>query len=235
MGPGNRPLERLFNSITLSYDRMNRILTLGMDRGWRRRAAECAAESNPESVLDLCTGTGDLAYVLAETLGGAALVTGVDYSPPMLEKAEKKRKNARDNPRFVSGDAAALPFESGSFHTVTVSFAFRNLTYHNPQMDAALAEIRRVLKPGGRHIIVESSQPASRLIRFLRDVYVEIMVGNIVAWLTGHKSAYRYLANSVKLYHTPDELRKILKSAGFESVRYTPLFFGVVGLHVAEL
>lgn len=240
----NRPLERLFNRITLSYDRMNKILTLGLDKGWRRKAARAAAEAtagavrpamppaNPAHLLDLCTGTGDLAYLLAEMLEDQATVIGLDYSPQMLERAEEKRKGNRENPKFVLGDAAALPYDADFFDAVTVSFAFRNLTYRNPRMGATLAEIRRVLRPGGKLVIVESSQPGSRLIRFFRDVYVELMVGKLVARLAD-RGAYRYLAESVKRYYNPSEMEGVLQSAGFQSVRYTPLFFGAAGLYVA--
>ncbi len=233
MEPQNRPLERLFNRITLSYDRMNRILTLGMDRRWRRRAAETLVAFEPNSVLDLCTGTGDLAYLLVEMLKENTSVTGLDYSPQMLERAEEKRAGDRTNPRFVLGDAAALPYDPDSFDAVTVSFAFRNLTYRNPRMEETLAEIRRVLRPGGALVIVESSQPRSKVVRFLRDIYVELMVGKIVTRLSDHGPAYRYLADSVKRYYGPSELREILASAGFEPVQYAPLFFGAAGLYVA--
>lgn len=263
---GNRPLERLFNTITLDYDRMNRILTLGMDGRWRRMAARAVAgavapgtaakpaarspapaagavahagvparrEPQPAVVLDLCTGTGDLAYLLAKETGGIARIIGLDYSPHMLERAEEKRAGDPDNPRFTLGDATALPWEASTCDVVAVSFAFRNLTYRNPRAGAALAEIRRVLKPGGALVIVESSQPASRILRFFRDVYVELMVGQLVARLSGHASAYRYLADSVKRYYGPRELVEILRTAGFASVEYTPLFFGAAGLYVAS-
>lgn len=231
---GNRPLERLFNGITISYDRMNRLLTLGMDQRWRRRAAGLVAEFDPDRVLDLCTGTGDLAFLLAKTLKEGTRITGLDYSPHMLEQAQKKRPSGRNYPDFVLGDAAALPFPADSFDTVTISFAFRNLTYHNPRMKSYLSEIRRVLKPDGIFVIIESAQPNIRIIRKMRDLYVEIMVGKIVSSLSGHRSAYRYLADSVKRYFSPEEIGILLRSAGFSSVEYAPLFFGAVGLYRAH-
>jgi len=290
----NRPLERLFNSITLNYDRMNKILTLGMDRRWRRYAAEAVAhvvtggeERSPEdnclsagdrfaagaggpaespaapgvpdadasqaavhsgvptaappaAVLDLCTGTGDLAYLLAKILGSRARVTGLDHSPQMLARAEEKRfgnpgnPENPENPRFLMGDAAALPWPEASFDAVAVSFAFRNLTYRNPRSEKTIAEIRQVLQPGGALVIVESSQPDSRLIKFLRDIYVELMAGKLVARLSGHGPAYRYLADSMKKYYGPSEMQKLLQAAGFTSVRYTPLLFGAAGLYLAS-
>ncbi len=238
----NRPLERLFNGITLNYDRMNKILTLGLDRRWRRMAAEAvkdAVDGAPHAaVLDLCTGTGDLAYLLAEILGdgacGDARVTGLDYSPKMLERAAEKRGGNAENPKFLLGDAAALPWKAKSFDAIAVSFAFRNLTYLNPRREKTLAEIRRLLKPGGSLVIVESSQPGSRLIKLLRDTYVELMVGKIVARLSGHRPAYRYLADSMKKYYNPSEMRDLLESNGFSSVSYTPLLFGAAGLYVAS-
>ena len=242
----NRPLEKLFNSITSSYDRMNRMLTLGMDGRWRRMAARAAALAvahaagraadggETAAVLDLCTGTGDLAFVLAEKLAGSASIVGLDFSPRMLKRAEQKRTGDPGNPKFLIADAAALPWEAASFDVVTVSFAFRNLTYHNPRMERTLLEIRRVLKPSGKLVILESSQPDLRALRFLRDIYVEIMVGKLAARLSGHTAAYRYLADSVKKYYAPSELRGVLRSAGFASVRYRPLLFGAAGLYIGS-
>ena len=229
----NRPLEKLFNGITVSYDRMNKLLSLGMDQRWRRRAARIVADGKPSAVLDLCTGTGDLAYLLADTLEEGTRVVGLDYSPFMLDKAKMKEPHWKKTPFFVLGDASALHFPANSFDAVAISFAFRNLTYHNPRMNESLAEIRRVLKPDGLFVIVESAQPRMRIIRKLRDLYVEIMLGKIVGTLSGHKSAYRYLADSVKRYYDPLEIRNLLQSAGFESVIFTPLFFGAVGPYTA--
>lgn len=241
----NRPLERLFNSITLNYDRMNKILTLGLDRRWRRMAAKAVVEalngsgdsSNAGSaVLDLCTGTGDLAYLLADSLGDSVPVTGLDYSPEMLERAEEKRREDPENPRnpkFLLGDAAALPWSEAFFDAVAISFAFRNLTYRNPLSEKSLSEIRRVLKPGGVFVIVESSQPDSKLLKLLRNTYVELMVGKLVARLSGHRPAYRYLAESMKKYYNPKEMQGLLQAAGFTSVHYKPLLFGAAGLYVA--
>ena len=152
----------------------------------------------------------------------------------MLERAEEKRNGDPDNPRFMLGDAAALPWDAPAFDAVVISFAFRNLTYNNPRMTKTLAEIRRVLRSNGKLIVVESSQPRLKVVRFFRDIYVEIMVGKLVAWLTGHRSEYRYLADSVKRYYTPPEIREILTSAGFHSMRYKPLFFGAAGVYVAQ-
>lgn len=230
----NRPLEKLFNGITISYDRMNKLLSLGMDQRWRRRAARVVAEGNPSAVLDLCTGTGDLAYLLANTLDAGTRVVGLDYSPSMLDKAKMKERRWRETPFFVLGDASALHFPTNSFDAVAISFAFRNLTYHNPRMNDSLSEIRRVLKPDGLFVIIESAQPRMPIIRRIRDLYVEFMVGKIVGTLSGHNSAYRYLADSVKRYFGPLEIKELLHSAGFESVSYSPLFFGAVGLYTAR-
>ena len=231
----NRPLESIFNKVPPTYDSMNRLLTLGLDRVWRAKAAKCIARFRPRAVLDLCTGTGDFAFELAKRTRGETLITAIDYSQPMLEYAERKR-NSPNTHRidFVYGDASKLPFDTGVFDAVGISFALRNLTFHNPVANAALAEVRRVLKPGGVFVGVESSQPSSRVIRRIRDRYVDVMVGRLAVRLSGHAAAYRYLAYSMKNYFTPAKLESVLRSAGFESFYFSPLLLGAAGIFVAS-
>ena len=231
----NRPLERIFTTVTPSYDRMNRLLSLGMDQKWRKKAAGLLLSERPERVLDLCTGTGDMAHLIASMAEHQLEITALDYSPPMLEQASAKTPtHPRNSINFVLGDATALQFEDGIFDAVGISFAFRNLIFRNPRMEAALAEIRRVLIPGGKFVIVESSQPASTFVRAMRNLFVDVMVKRIVGRISGHSGPYLYLAESVKKFHRPSEIESLLQSAGFATVDYTPLFLGAAGIHVAR-
>ena len=153
----------------------------------------------------------------------------------MLEKAQKKAVKAGVGKliRFIPGDAVSLPFPDAYFDCVGISFAFRNLTYKNPLAQAHLAEVKRVLKPGGRYVIVESSQPENRLIRALFHLYLRIFVAPVGIMLSGNKGAYRYLTESARRYYSPSEVREMLLAAGFRDVRYRALFFGATGIHVA--
>ena len=233
-GRKHRPLEKMFNDVPPTYDTINRLLTLGLDRRWRSKAATLVLAHNPTTILDLCTGTGDFALTIARMRVPQTRITGVDFSRPMLDRAEQKRaRMGVESIDFVEGDASELSFETGEFDAVGISFAFRNLTYRNSLMSQALAEVRRVLKPGGVFVGVESSQPSSRLVRALRDVYVEIMAAKLGAAISGNKPAYRYLAASIKNFHTPDEITQLLRASGFPRVDHHQLLLGAAAVFVA--
>lgn len=224
-----RPLEKMFNEIYDSYDRMNRILTFGLDRRWREKAAKLILQHQPKRMLDLCTGTGDLACILADMAEPEVSITALDFASRMLEIASSKA-GTRKNLEIVEGDAASLNYDNDTFDAIGISFGFRNLTYRNPIKEAALAEVRRVLRPGGVFVIVESSQPRSAAIRFFRDRYVNVMVAGRAAKLSGNKPAYNYFAESVKRFYTPDEITELLTNSGFEYIRHRRLFFGAVAI-----
>ncbi len=231
----NKPLHGMFSAIPRRYDLVNHIITWGLDKWWRRRAAgECLA-SQPGKVLDLCCGTGDLAIDIARLAENEAEVTGVDYSQPMLALAAKKAGSLAKGRKisFTCGDAAALPFPDGHFDCIGISFAFRNLTYKNPQARCYIAEVLRLLSTGGRFVIVETSQPRAKLIRNLFHLYLRWFAYRLGHLISGNKGAYHYLAESAARYYTPEELKEILVAAGFSQVSFRPLFFGVVGIYTA--
>jgi demethylmenaquinone methyltransferase/2-methoxy-6-polyprenyl-1,4-benzoquinol methylase len=165
----------------------------------------------------------------------ATRVVAVDFSLPMLKIAtrEERQSDRRRGVSFVHGDAAALPFPDGHFDCVGISFAFRNLAYRNPLTLRYLAEVVRVLRPGGKFVIVESSQPESRLLRKLFHLYLRAFVFRLGYRLSGNRGAYRYLAESAARFYTPDELRNLLLSSGFSRFLSRPLMFGTVAIHVA--
>lgn len=217
------------------YDLINRVITWGQDNAWRLLAARECLDSSPKRLLDICCGTGKLAIDMAGIAGSSTRIVGVDFSLPMLEVAvtETGRSNSGERVSFVHGDAAALPFPDGHFDCVGIAFAFRNLTYKNPLTLRYLAEIARVLRPGGRFVIVESSQPRVRLIRKLFHLYLRTFVFRLGYLLSGNRGAYRYLAESAARFYTPDELGKLLLSSGFSRFLSRPLMFGTIGLHIA--
>jgi demethylmenaquinone methyltransferase/2-methoxy-6-polyprenyl-1,4-benzoquinol methylase len=212
-------VERMFDRIAPVYDAMNRTMTAGLDRRWRRIAAESAVNRGDE-VLDACCGTGDLAIAAARR-GGR--VTGLDFSEPMLERARRKAPKLN----WVRGDVLAMPFSDGSFDAATVGFGVRNVE----DLPAALAELRRVLRPGGRLGILEITRARGLLAPFYRFWFdgVVPLLGKV---LPGGR-AYTYLPASVRRFPGPEELAELIESAGFRDVRVRLFAGGIVALHTA--
>jgi demethylmenaquinone methyltransferase/2-methoxy-6-polyprenyl-1,4-benzoquinol methylase len=207
----------MFDRIAPVYDAMNRAMTAGLDRRWRRETAR-AAVSPGDRVLDTCCGTGDLAIAcLAE--GGE--VTGLDFSERMLERARAKS----DQVEWMQGDALALPFEDGSFDAATVGFGVRNLE----DLDRGLAELRRVLRPGGRLAILEITQPRG-LLRPFYKLWFDGLVPLAGKLLPGG-SAYTYLPASVRRFPAAREFAQMIEASDFEQVRYRLFAGGIVALH----
>ncbi len=230
-----RPLEKMFNEVPGRYDLLNRIITIGLDERWRKLAVRECLEDKPESILDLCTGTGDLALRMATNANGKISIHALDYSEPMLRVARKKAVNKGfDQIDFVQGDAANMPYSKESIDTIGIGFAFRNLTYKNPDREVFLGEILRVLKTDGKFVIIESSQPAGKFLKGLFRFYLRVFVAGLGGMISGHKGAYRYLAASARNFYTPDEVRDMLLSAGFSKVEHRPLSGGVAGLTIAK-
>lgn len=225
----------MFNAIPARYDLINRLITLGMDRTWRDRAARECLSRGPRRVLDLGCGTGDLAINIMKRAKNYVAVSCLDYSPEMLEIARAKAEQAlgKDKIEFAQAEAASLPFKNEYFDVVGISFAFRNLTYKNPIVGYHLAEIFRVLSPGGRLVVVESSQPRSRFVRFFFHLYLRTYVYWVGWWLSGNRKAYRYLTESASRFFSPDEVEQLLKSSGFRDVTYRPMLWGAVGITTA--
>ncbi|MFC2005456.1 ubiquinone/menaquinone biosynthesis methyltransferase [Chloroflexota bacterium] len=231
----NRPLHRIFTAIPRHYDLINHLITWGLDRRWRFKTARECLTSQPEKVLDLCCGTGDLAINIARLSENNVEVIGLDYSQPMLDIANRKAEPLamRRKLSFTHGDAANLPFPDGYFDCVGISFAFRNLTYKNPLAQCHLAEVLRVLSDGGRYIIVETSQPKSKLIRKLYHLYLRHFVLRLGYLLSGNREAYHYLAESAARFYTSDEIQELLSATGFRKIFSHPLFLGVASIYIA--
>jgi demethylmenaquinone methyltransferase / 2-methoxy-6-polyprenyl-1,4-benzoquinol methylase len=213
-------VRSMFDRISPVYDAMNRTMTMGLDRRWRQ-ATVAAAVQPGDRVLDVCCGTGDLAVAAAEA-GGT--VTGVDFSERMLERARRKSKGIE----WVQGDALALPFSDGSFDAATVGFGVRNLD----DLERGLAELRRVLRPGGRLAILEITRPSGLLAPFYR-LWFDAFVPLLGKLLPGG-SAYTYLPASVRRFPGPDQLAALLHGAGFEDVRWRTFAGGIVALHIGR-
>jgi demethylmenaquinone methyltransferase/2-methoxy-6-polyprenyl-1,4-benzoquinol methylase len=231
----NKPLHGMFSDVPPRYDLINSIITWNMDKRWRKIAAQACLKARPQRLLDLGCGTGDLAINIMRLARYPLEIQGLDYSQPMLERAERKSAGAsrKLSVKFIQGAADNLPFAEEYFDCIGISFAFRNLTYKNHLAQKHLSEIVRVLKTGGRFVIVESSQPQSRLVRTVYHYYMRFFVAEVGNWLSRNRGAYHYLAESASRYYSPAELEKLLLEGGFKDVSYRPLFFGAAGLHVA--
>jgi demethylmenaquinone methyltransferase / 2-methoxy-6-polyprenyl-1,4-benzoquinol methylase len=233
--PTMQPLHDMFTEVPPRYDLINHVITLGMDSRWRNLAARTCLEEKPQRILDIGCGTGDLSISIARQALKNTEIIGVDYSQPMLDIAKKKAEKVGLGGRigFISSDATSLPFPDEHFDCAGISFAFRNLTYNNPLCHPHLLEVRRVLKPGGRYIIVESSQSRIRLMREMDHLYLRLFVNPLGQWLSGNKGAYKYLAESARRFYMPRQVKGLLIGAGFKNIRYKELFFGAAGLHIA--
>jgi demethylmenaquinone methyltransferase/2-methoxy-6-polyprenyl-1,4-benzoquinol methylase len=229
------PTHRMFTDIPPRYDLINSLITWGMDKKWRLKAAQTCLASRPLKILDLCCGTGDLTVTIANLADYSPEIRGMDYSQPMLDIAAVKASSLLNKTvSFVSGEVSKIPFPDESFDCVGISFAFRILTYNNPLAAQHLAEIVRVLKKGGRCVIAESSQPANGFIRAFNHFYMRQYAERIGGWLSGNKEAYRYLGESSADFYAPAELSQLLIKSGFQKVDYQPLFFGAAGIYSAE-
>ncbi|HNS18080.1 MAG TPA: ubiquinone/menaquinone biosynthesis methyltransferase [Bacteroidales bacterium] len=232
--PASRPLQKMFNEVPRRYDLMNRLLTFRLDEHWRKKAARICLRDHPAHVVDLCTGTGDLACHLARNKEAATKVTALDFSEPMLEEARRKiARKKLSGVEVVSGDVSELPFQDQSIDAICIGFGFRNLTWKNHKRERYLSEIHRVLKQGGKFVIVETGQPENWIIRKFYHLYLYLFVNFIGARLSGNKKAYQYLATSAIHFYSPEEIKVLLKDTGFKIIIYNPLFLGAAALTIA--
>jgi demethylmenaquinone methyltransferase/2-methoxy-6-polyprenyl-1,4-benzoquinol methylase len=222
----------MFDAIAARYDLLNHILSAGIDRRWRRHAIRSLQLTGQESVVDVCTGTADVALTAVEARPGAARVVGIDFSGEMLRLAARKvrAQDLAGRILLIRGDATRLPIRSGSADAATVAFGIRNV--ENPER--GLAEMHRALAPGGRLAILEFSIPSSAVVRAVYLPYFRFVLPRIGRLVSGHGSAYTYLPASVGSFISPETMLRMLASCGFRDVRSTPLTGGIVMLYSAR-
>ncbi len=219
-------VRRMFNAIAPRYELVNAVFSGGRDAAWRRRAVTLAQVSTGDSVLDVACGTGDLTRAFHGA--GARHVVGVDFAHDMLTRAIAR---STDGMHWCEADALCLPFRDGRFDIVSCAFGVRNFQ----DLDRGLEEIRRVLRPGGRVVILEFTRPSARLIRRPYDVYVNRIMPRLAGWLSGDREgAYHYLPRSVASFLTGKQMGERLRAAGFSQVRAVRLTMGVVTVYVAS-
>ena len=220
-------VRRMFGEIAPRYDLLNHLLTLNIDRRWRRRAVDRLLDGRPRDglYLDACAGTMDLAAELAGRAGFAGLVVASDFARPMLEAGRRKVEELPV--AETCGDALRLPHRDRTFHGAIVGFGVRNFD----DLDAGLRELVRVLRPGGRLVILELSTPAWRPLRAIYSLYFTRILPWIGRRVSGHGTAYSYLPASVGAFPPPDELADRMRDAGLSDVRYRRLLAGVAAIH----
>lgn len=225
-----RRIARMFDAVAPRYDLLNRLLSMGIDHRWRRALAnELAGVRGP--VVDLCTGTGDVMLAAARAHPEMELV-GFDFAPEMVKRgqAKSRRETLQDRMEFAVGDATALAVETASAGAVTVAFGIRNVA----DVTVALREMFRVLRPGGRILVLEFSLPANRLLRAGYLFYFRRILPIIGGLVSGVRAAYDYLPASVLRFPEGDAFVRLLEDAGFREARQQRLSFGIASLYVAE-
>ncbi len=223
-------VRAMFDAIAPRYDLLNALLSLGVDRGWRREAVAWAVAKSPAAVLDVATGTADLAIALRRAAPNASVV-GVDFSEPMLDIGRSKARRAGVDVVLEVGDGTALPYADASFDAVTIAYGLRNFA----DVDAGLREFRRVLRPGGRLVVLEFPPPPRGLFGRLFRVYFTRVVPWLGGLVSGRRGAYAYLPASVLAFPAPEALADRLRRAGFRDVRYRLQTWGVSALHRGDV
>ena len=220
-------VEELFSALARRYDVMTDAWTLGLHRLWKRQAMKLCAVRPGERVLDVATGTGDLAFAEAAAVGPEGHVVGVDSCAAMLDVARGRRRGTVD---FREADAMDLPFPDASFDVVTIGFGLRNVA----DRGRALREFRRVLRPGGRLMVLDFSTPTSKSLKALHDaLYFDVMpaVGWAFAW---HRDAHHYTSDSIRTWMSREEIREVMLRAGFADARYISLSTGFATVHLGS-
>jgi demethylmenaquinone methyltransferase/2-methoxy-6-polyprenyl-1,4-benzoquinol methylase len=212
-----RVIRGMFDSIVPTYDLLNRLLSGGIDRIWRKRLVRMAGDVKGKPVLDLCCGTGDLSRLFMKE--GASLVS-LDFSLEMLRRGREKKWLPES---LVAADASRLPFVSGTFHRQSIAFGIRNI----PDVDRFLSETRRTLGPGGELLILELTRPTSLPVRILYNVYLKYILPLAGGIISGKPKAYRYLAGTISTFLDPENIARRARNAGFSEARVRPLTLGV--------
>lgn len=228
--PKTCQVEEMFDSIAPAYDFMNRAMTFGIDKLWRRRAVKMVAATSPRQILDVASGTGDLALRMAHAMPQAS-ITGIDLSEEMLRIGRQKVENAALTRRIslMKADCLALPFPDASFDAVTVAYGVRNFEH----LDQGYAEMARVLRPGGILCVIELAVPTSPLVRPLYNIYTRRIIPTLGRIVSSDTRAYTYLPESIAAMPQGPRMLDLMLQAGLVSPRLRPLTFGTCTIYTA--
>jgi demethylmenaquinone methyltransferase/2-methoxy-6-polyprenyl-1,4-benzoquinol methylase len=224
-------VAEMFNTIAGSYDRLNHVLSAGIDIRWRKKAIVQLKSDKPQQILDVATGTGDMAIMAYELLKPQKIV-GIDISEQMLELGKKKveKQQLTSVIDLQKGDSETIKFAENSFDAVMVAFGVRNFE----NLEKGLKEMLRVLKPGGKLVVLEFSRPRIKIFRSLYNLYMSIAAPEIARWFSQNKKAYQYLNQSAKLFPERQAFADILKSAGYSNATFKPLSAGICCIYIGK-
>ncbi len=222
----------MFDKISGKYDLLNKVLSLGIDRNWRKQALSLLVSHKPQHLLDVATGTGDMAF-MADKILHPGKITGIDLSMGMLEVAKRRLADSKVKSgatiEFLKGDAENLPFGDNSFDAATVTFGVRNFG----DLHKGLSEMRRVLRPGAPIVVLEFTKPRIFPVRQLFDIYFRHILPLIGSWTSGDGRAYKYLYESVQAFPDYEAFNQELIKAGFDRPALTPLSLGICAIYIA--
>lgn len=231
--PKKEKIQEMFDGIAPSYDKLNHVMSLNVDKLWRKHALREIVDGTPQQILDVACGTGDSTIAIAAAAGSGSRVVGADISEGMMALVMEKaaHEGVHDRIRLQVADGENLPYEEESFHRVTCAFGIRNFEHK----EKGLAEFRRVLCPGGRAVILELSVPQNRVIRWFYDLYFLHVLPWIGGVVSGNKAAYKYLPASVHAFPAPGEFCAMMREAGFSRVSHKAFTLGLCRMYVGEV
>ena len=228
--PKKEKVREMFDSIAPSYDKLNHVLSMNVDKLWRRHALKEIVDGSAQQILDVACGTGDSTISIAKAAGEGSTVTGVDISEGMIALVQGKAEKAgvADRIDLKVADGEALPYGDGTFDRVTCAFGIRNFEHK----EKGLEEFLRILRPGGKAVILELSVPQNKVVRWAYDLYFTRLLPRIGGAVSGDKAAYRYLPASVHNFPSPKDFCKMMEQAGFTAVHFRTFTFGLCRMFV---
>lgn len=230
--PKKEKIQAMFDGIAPSYDKLNHVMSLNVDKLWRKHALREIVDGTPQQILDVACGTGDSTIAIAAAAGAGSRVIGADISEGMMALVMEKaaHEGVHDRIRLQVADGENLPYEEGTFHRVTCAFGIRNFEHK----EKGLQEFYRVLRPGGKAVILELSVPRNKTVRWFYDLYFMHILPWIGGLISGNKAAYEYLPASVHAFPSPQAFCGMMTEAGFTNVRHKAFTLGLCRMYVGE-
>ncbi len=222
-------IRKLFDNIAPDYDRLNHILSLNIDKGWRRKAVrEITDVPEPLNILDVACGTGDFTIEIARRAAEGSRITGIDLSEGMMKIGREKIREAGVMAEMVQGDCEALPYDENTFDRISVGFGVRNFEH----LDTGLKEMCRTLKPGGKLVVLELSVPSDSFVRWCYKLYFLKILPIVGGWISGDRGAYEYLPASVLRFPAPEKFMEMMRQAGFNGLTHKSFTLGICRMYV---